>query len=372
MNIRALAGSYLHNIYGWCTNRKIIVFESDDWGSIRMPSKNVYDRLKSAGIDVDSNPFNRFDNLESEEDVEKVFKLLSKYRDKNGNHPIITANFVVSNPDFNKIRLSKFNEYFYEPFTVTYERYHSSKNILELIKDGINNRLFFPQYHSREHLHALKWLKLLQSNNKEILLAFDNETFCIDLKDSRVIRKNLMATYDYENKTELDFILQSIDEGIKIFYNIFGFLPGSFIAPANIWDEEIERKFFQYNFKYIQSYIFQQLPKIKEYKKVYRKMGQKNSFNQYYLTRNCYFEPSTLKNYDWLKNCILKIKTAFLFKKPAIISIHRLNFIGSLSRENRENNLALFDQLLKNIIKEFPEVEFLHSAQLGELIKVSK
>jgi hypothetical protein len=25
------------NLPGWRTNRKIIVFESDDWGSIRMP-----------------------------------------------------------------------------------------------------------------------------------------------------------------------------------------------------------------------------------------------------------------------------------------------------------------------------------------------
>ena len=30
----------LVNYNGWQTNRKIIVFESDDWGAIRTPSKN--------------------------------------------------------------------------------------------------------------------------------------------------------------------------------------------------------------------------------------------------------------------------------------------------------------------------------------------
>jgi len=32
----------LVNIPGWRTNRKIVVIESDDWGSVRMPSREVY------------------------------------------------------------------------------------------------------------------------------------------------------------------------------------------------------------------------------------------------------------------------------------------------------------------------------------------
>lgn len=29
------------NLPGWRTNRKIVVIESDDWGSIRMPSLTI-------------------------------------------------------------------------------------------------------------------------------------------------------------------------------------------------------------------------------------------------------------------------------------------------------------------------------------------
>ena len=38
---------------GFRTGRKIVVFESDDWGSIRMPNKLVYDQLrqKIKGVD---------------------------------------------------------------------------------------------------------------------------------------------------------------------------------------------------------------------------------------------------------------------------------------------------------------------------------
>ena len=35
--VKSLITSKIINIPGWTTNRKIIVIESDDWGSIRMP-----------------------------------------------------------------------------------------------------------------------------------------------------------------------------------------------------------------------------------------------------------------------------------------------------------------------------------------------
>lgn len=42
---------------GWKTSRKIIVIESDDWGSIRMPSKEVYNSLLKQGIRVDKDDY---------------------------------------------------------------------------------------------------------------------------------------------------------------------------------------------------------------------------------------------------------------------------------------------------------------------------
>ena len=90
-------------IPGWRTNFKIIVIESDDWGSIRMPSREVYKKCLNAGYRVDKNPYERYDSLLSQKDLELLFDLLIQFRDRNGNHPIITANCVVANPDFEKI-----------------------------------------------------------------------------------------------------------------------------------------------------------------------------------------------------------------------------------------------------------------------------
>lgn len=41
------------NIPGWRTKRHIVVIESDDWGSVRMPSLEVYNQFLKEGIRVD-------------------------------------------------------------------------------------------------------------------------------------------------------------------------------------------------------------------------------------------------------------------------------------------------------------------------------
>jgi hypothetical protein len=58
-----------------------------------------------------------------------------------------------------------------------------------------------------------------------------------------------------------------------------------------------------------------------------------------------------------------------MYAKPATISMHRLNVIGGLVEENRTCNLALLKQLLKEIVKRWPDVEFMNSAELGQLIE---
>ena len=105
-SLRSWLAPYYRNLRGWRTNRKIVVFESDDWGSIRMPSREVYEKCLKAGYPVDRNAYERFDSLESNEDLELLFETLSKFKDQHGNHPVITANCLVVNPDFKKIRES--------------------------------------------------------------------------------------------------------------------------------------------------------------------------------------------------------------------------------------------------------------------------
>lgn len=97
-----------------------------------------------------------------------------------------------------------------------------------------------------------------------------------------------------------------------------------------------------------------------------RYQGERNEVGQYNLVRNCVIEPSQFpESYDSVGECMKGIKNAFFWNKPAIITAHRLNFIGYIVPENRERNLKLFRKLLKSVLEQWPDAEFMVSMQLG-------
>ena len=108
------------------------------------------------------------------------------------------------------------------------------------------------------------------------------------------------------------------------------------------------------------------------YKKRFHYTGQKNALQQRYLIRNAFFEPSVNPNINYVKDCLSRIELAFKHKTPAIISSHRVNFIGSIFHENSSKNLKEFQSLLKSIVQKWPDVEFLSSDQLGDIISKNK
>jgi hypothetical protein len=361
--------SSLINYRGSSIDKKIIVFQSDDWGSIRMPSKKVFEILSKNNINVQNSAYCKFDSLESNDDLEHLFSIISKYKDKNGNHPIFTANTIVANPDFEKIRISGFKDYFYEPFTETLKKYKNSSNVLNLYKEGIDSKIFHPQFHGREHVNIEMWLELLQKKHNDFMLAFDNHMWGLSYDVFPNMNKSIQATFDSRND---GLLADSIVKGLELFNNIFDFQSDSFMANNFIWNASLNKLLAENNIKYLQTMKYQILPKLGESKRVLIRHfhGEKNQFNQTYLVRNCSFEPS-INGYGFEKT-IKEIGNAFFWKKPAIISTHRINFIGFLDERNRTSNLKSFSLLLENILKKWPDVEFMTTVSLGHLISQNR
>lgn len=358
----------LLSIPGWTTNRKIVVIESDDWGSIRMPSERAYEKLLKAGIPVNKDPYCLYDSLASEDDLTALFETLKKHKDKNGNHPVITANTIVANPDFEKIRACNFSRYHYEIFTESLIRSPHHTNSFQLWEQGIQSGIFKPQFHGREHLNVKLWMEALQKGNREVLLAFNEGVFGIPVLSSKNMRGNYMAAFDYKDRAHLIEIVDIIKDGLDLFESIFNFRSTTLIAPCYIWPEEIESNLFDEGILGLQgiNYQFTPIPDKLKYKKTYNFIGQKNKYGQRYLVRNAFFEPTHFPSTDYSKEIIDRIKISFFWKKPVIISSHRLNFIGSLIEQNRTVNLNKFDSVLNTILSEWPDVEFMSSAELLE------
>jgi hypothetical protein len=360
----------LDNLFGWRTKRKIVVIESDDWGSIRLPSREVYETLISRGIKINNLIYNRYDSLACEEDLSYLFETLNIIKDKSGNSPVFTANTIVANPDFDKIRNSNYNEYFFEPFTETLKRYPKHTNSFKLWKEGITARVFKPQFHGREHLNVSRWLKALQANDKDVHLAFNLGMFDLSV-EQRITEHSYMDALNFETKQEIALLKQSISEGLDLFYSIFGYRSQSFIAPSFIWPAEIEGTLYQKDVRFMQSahYQLEPLSGIDNlFKKRFHYTGQLSKGGLKFIVRNASFEPSERPDYDWTDEVLAKAKSAFLWGKPLVISSHRVNYIGFINPSNRDKNLPKLSLLLKALLKKWQDIEFLSTDELGALI----
>ena len=366
--LKSLKNSLLHNIAnipGWRTSRRIVVIESDDWGSIRMPSAEVYSRLRDRGYDLTGSDYNRLDTLESNDDLSSLFEVLSSFRDHKGNHPAFTANFVVGNPDFRRIREAGFNRYFYEPVTETLKRYKGRELVLSLWKRGMAEELFKPQFHAREHVNIVRWMDALRQKSEKMLFTFDNETTFSGEGDY-----NFMEVLDYNSEADLELMKDSLTDGLDLFESIFGFRSVSFIPPCYTWSSELEETLHRGGVRYIQGLTVQQIPtgSFGQYKRKFHFLGNRNSFGQYYMVRNSFFEPALSGYSDDVDRCLARIAIAFRWNKPAVISSHRINYIGALDKSNRDRTLPMLKKLLSSIIRYWPGVEFLTTDTLGDMV----
>ncbi len=358
------------NIPGWHTSRKIVVIESDDWGSIRMPSKAVYHSLIKQGHKVDKLTFNRCDSLASETDLKALFEVLDSVKDRNGNPAVITANTIMTNPDFDAIKASGFSKYYYEPFTETLKRYPEHRNAFSVWKEGIQSGVFHPQFHGREHLNVTRWMKALQNNTGKVRLAFELGMYDIS-EDTSISENTFVDAFNLESTNELEFQKQSIIEGLDLFESIFGFRSMTMIPPCYIWSRELEETMSENGIRGIQGGWYQLIPTTKgndKFRRQFNYPGKKNRHHLEYLIRNAHFEPTEDKEKDWVSMTLIRIETAFKCGRPAVISAHRLNFIGYLEPDNRTKNLYLLSQLLKIIVRKWPNVEFMSSDELVKLM----
>ena len=354
--IKGILRSNLSNLPGWRTNRKIVVVESDDWGSVHTFSKQAFERMKNAGLNVDDYHYGN-DALESNDDLEMLFSSLSEFKDMMGHPPVFTSMCNVANPDFDKIALADFQEYFVQPLFDTVSDYNNHDSLLSLWKKGNEEGLFYPALHGREHINIRRYMDLLRSGDSGMRLAFKNRSLGASAYEGKVYPNYLGALYptSMEEVNELHKILE--DAG-SLFEKQCGYKPLSFIAPNAEEPRELKNTLSKIGIKYITR------PKRSIYplgdgnfKSEWNWLGKKNDIGQTILVRNCFFEPVCSGEKDkeyitnWVDHCLKEMEISFRWHKPAVISSHRVNYIGHIDPKNREKGIKALRTFLKAILK---------------------
>jgi len=174
---------------------------------------------------------------------------------------------------------------------------------------------------------------------------------------------------------EFDGLLETIiSDAVSLFHDLFGYESKSFVPSCYVWNGSLENILKKHNIDYIQGSHYQLVPTDQGYSRFDKKkhtIGERNRYNQIYLVRNCEFEPSW-GNASWAVDlCLAQINNSFKWKKPATISTHRLNYVGYIDQSNRDQNLQLLHRLLSEVLKRWPDVEFITSVELGNIIMKS-
>ncbi len=358
----------LKNIQGKRISRKLVVIECDDWGSIRMPSLEVYNKLLHSRIPLSRNVFNKYDTLADKSDLDSLFDVLLSVRDKNEHAAVITAMTNVANPDFRRILASEFEEYFYEPFTETLVKYNRHPDTFNTWKKGIELGIFIPEMHGREHIAVQFWLRELKEGNRIVREGFSYEFIAVSHGNIDQVLDQFRPEFYFNNNNQIPFLQNSIVTGISLFRELFGYFPRIFVPANSVFHHRFEKTLAECGVRYLYGNTLNPVPgKNGRIKYVYFKNGKRTLDNLIYYTRNCSFEPADPR-YRGIDNTLKQVAAAFRWNKPANISTHRVNFVGGIDIRNRERSLRELKKLLDSIIRIWPDVEFKSSAEmLGEL-----
>lgn len=365
MTIRNILAKNYVNFRGVSFKKKYVLIESDDWGAIRMPSKEVYEKLRNSGAG-DGCFFDKYDSLESSKDLELLFEVLSSVKDHNGRNAIMQPFAVVANPNYEAIEANQFSKYEYEPFTDTYKRYAHTEHTFETVKEGMQAGIWHPQSHGREHIQVNRWMKALQSNNELVRFEFALRAFHCGCLPPNIDYYN---AFDYDSKDELPQLKEIIRDGLHIFEKLYGYKSLALCSPCGYTSQELIDFSSQEGIR-LRGGQFHSPKGDGSYTVTNKYWGTKEANGLRIYRRNCKFEPAKNHNIDWVDRCLSEIKIAFRWGKPAVIDSHRVNYIGSISPENRDYTLKELKRLLKEIVKRWPDVEFINSEQLyNEMLK---
>lgn len=363
-----IAGRLRHS-RGWSTNKKIVVLNVDDYGNVRLASKKARDAL-AARIENFGDYMDQVDALETREDLEALFEVLSGVHDCRGQPAVMTAYALCANPDFAHIR--KERQYDFEALPTTFvrcaaEQPKAYEGAWTLWSEGVEKGIFRPQFHGREHVNVALINAKLALGDTDLEANLHEESMAGLSGTAEMPGVGFTHAFGGDDPKHLDGQRQILRDGIELFEKVFGFRSLTFTPPAQKFNPSLEHELRQSGILTLDRPFVQR-----------RKRGLSNRLPRLNfptppramrtgtIVRTVSFEPCQASYSDPVGHALAQIDRAFRSSKPAVISSHRANFAGHIDPENRRKGLIALKELLQRIVILWPDVCFLSSDQLVE------
>jgi hypothetical protein len=335
----------------WRCQEPVVVIESDDWGLERKPCHSL---LANAGELSDW----AFERTETSEDLEKLFEVLARRPDRYGRPACMTANFVMSNPDYEAIESSGFRDYHHVPLDVSCPPERKAK-----YADGLAKAAFVPQYHGLRHFHPAPLLTDLASDAPRArdLFGFGAATGLAMVK-GHLWRYH--SEYQHCRAAQLDSsetIRSTLDVGLAAFERFFGFRSESTIPPHYLVPESLPSALQQAGIAFLQGANYQMRDAEGRRTVSSGALGSKCG-GLVLLSRNTKLEPRPGRR-ESVEQALEAAHYLFDSHVPVILDTHRINYTGQF----REDSLKALDSWLSGIAPRNPI--FLSSPELGAAIR---
>lgn len=358
----------LKNLRGWRTDRKLVVFSVDDYANVRVDSASSLEKLERAGLPPASH-FDHFDSVETRDDLEALFEVLNSVRDRKDRPAIFTAYAMSANPDFERI-LNDGESYYYETIPETFARLAADQpaayeGAWALWREGLSAGLIKPQFHGREHLSIDLLERKLRNQSADLMINLRNRSMTSLGREPSLPGVGFTHAFGLHEASQLPRHREILRDGLRLFEKIWGFPSLTFTPPA----QRIHPALYEDAERAGVLAIDKPLHCVRNLgngavQREINKTGRQRGSAHLTTVRNVVFEPSVDVWSDPVAHAMDEIAAAFRWKKPAIISSHRVNFCGHISEDNRKQGLQALRFLLERITTRWPEVEFVSADEL--------
>lgn len=365
----------LKNIPGWRTAERLVVLAVDDYGNVRQDSVETMQRMIDSGLSM-SNRYDRFDSVENRQDLESLFEVLSSVSDGQGRSAVLTPYTLCANLDFDAIDAND-AAYRYETLPQTFARLEETqgqayRGAWDLWQEGIRLGLLKPQFHGREHLNVELLERKLRSGDRALKINLENRSLTALGVEPSMPGVGFTQAFALWDRSELNRHREIIADGLELFERVFGFPSKTFTPPGQQLHPELYRYVETLGVRAIDK-PFRCVRRLDQHesKREFNVLGPCVKHDHVSVVRNVVFEPTNDRAFDSVKLALDQVAAAFRWRRPAIISSHRVNFAGHIDPDNREFGLDSLKRLLDGIVERWPDVQFISTDALVDKIEVT-
>lgn len=362
MSLKRFAANHVRYLHGWSTQEKFVIFNVDDYGTIRLASRQARDTLQKR-IPGFGGQMDTFDALETRADLEALFEVLRTVRDAEGNSAVFTAYALSANPDFYALRNE--GRYAPEPLPDTFARLADEQpaayeGAWSLWREGMAEGLIHPQFHGREHVSVPLIEAKLARGDDDLNANIEVESMagleCIP----EMPGVGFTHSFGLHDKSLLPRHRDILADGLARFEAVYGFASRTFTPPAQQLHPSLDAYVHQLGVEAIdKSFFYQRTVGNGRRRPSINFLRQPSEKRSGTIVRTLSFEPTKGIESDSVGHALAQIDTAFRWHKPAIISSHRVNYAGHIDPKNRQKGLAALAELLHGIVKRWPDVRFI-------------